>query len=115
MYNFMISATRQIAPSKEIICGGKCPFFDGEFNFSNKEDIVNFVLAFARLASYVAVPIAVIMLIWTGFMVIIGQVKNPLMAIANIFIGLALIVLAYTFTGGFTEILQNGIDIKGFF
>jgi TrbC/VIRB2 pilin len=101
-----------LIPSRQIICGGKCPFFDGTFNFGSKTDITNFIIAFARLLTYIAVPIAVIMLIYTGFRILVGAEDKPLNAVINIFIGLGIVILAYTFTGGFAEIISNGVDIN---
>lgn len=102
-------------PSRQVICGGKCPLFDGSFNLTSKEDLTRFVISFAKFMTYLAVPIAIIMLVWTGVMVIIGQVKNPITAIINIFVGLAIVVLAYTITGGFADILTAGIDVTSLF
>jgi Na+-transporting methylmalonyl-CoA/oxaloacetate decarboxylase beta subunit len=100
-----------LIPSRQIICGGKCPFFDGTFNFTSKQDITTFIIAFARLLTYIAIPIAVIMIVVNGFLLIFGIVKDykPFL---NIAIGLAIIILAYTVTGGFAEILTNGVDIN---
>ncbi len=102
-------------PSKQAICGGKCPLFDGTFNLTSKEDLTRFIISFAKFLTYLAVPIAIIMIVWTGVMVIIGQVKNPLTAIINIFVGLAIVVLAYTVTSGFADVLSNGIDVASLF
>jgi TrbC/VIRB2 pilin len=102
-------------PTRQEICGGKCPLFDGTFNLNSKEEVTQFVISFAKFMTYLAVPIAIIMLVYTGVMVIIGQVKNPISAIINIFIGLAIVILAYTFTGGFAEFLTNGIDVTTLF
>jgi hypothetical protein len=100
-----------LIPSKQIICGGKCPFFDGTFNFGSKTDITNFIIAFARLLTYIAVPIAVVMIIFSAFRLIFaGGDYKPFL---NIIVGLAIIILAYTFTSGFAEILTNGVDING--
>jgi TrbC/VIRB2 pilin len=99
-----------LIPSRQIICGGKCPFFDGNFNFGSKQDITNFIIAFARLLTYIAVPIAIIMIIIAGFKLIFGMADYK--AILNIVIGLAIIILAYTLTSGFAEILTNGVDIN---
>jgi TrbC/VIRB2 pilin len=99
-----------LIPSRQIICGGKCPFFDGTFNFTSKQEITAFVIAFARFLTYLAVPVAIIMIIYSGFRMIIGQ--GDIKPILNIIIGLAIVILAYTFTGGFAEILTNGVDIN---
>jgi TrbC/VIRB2 pilin len=99
-----------LIPSRQIICGGKCPFFDGTFNFTSRQEITKFVIAFAQFLTYLAVPIAIIMIIYTGFRMIIGQGK--ITDLINIFIGLGIVILAYTFTGGFAEILTNGVDIN---
>jgi ABC-type multidrug transport system permease subunit len=99
-----------LIPSRQIICGGKCPFFDGNFNFTSKQEITNFVITFARFLTYLAVPIAIVMIIYSGFRIIFGLAEPK--ALINIIIGLAIIILAYTFTSGFAEILTNGVDIN---
>jgi hypothetical protein len=104
-----------LLPSKQLICGGKCPLFDGTFNLSSKEEITVFVISFARFMTYLAVPVAIIMIVYTGFLVIIGQVKEPIGAIINIFVGLAIVILAYTFTGGFADVITNGVDLSSVF
>jgi ABC-type multidrug transport system permease subunit len=98
-----------LIPSRQIICGGKCPFFDGTFNFGSKQEITTFIIAFARLLTYIAVPIAIIMIIYSAFRLFFGGDFKPFI---NIIIGLAIIILAYTFTSGFAEILTNGVDIN---
>jgi ABC-type multidrug transport system permease subunit len=98
-----------LVPPRSIICGGKCPFFDGTFNFTNKQEITTFIIAFARFLTYLAVPIAVIMIIYSAFRLFFGGDFKPFI---NIVIGLAIIILAYTLTSGFAEILTNGVDLN---
>jgi ABC-type multidrug transport system permease subunit len=98
-----------LIPSRQIICGGKCPFFDGTFNFTNKQEIATFVIAFARFLTYLAVPVAIIMIIYSAFRLFFGGDFKPFI---NIVIGLAIIILAYTLTSGFAEILTNGVDLN---
>jgi TrbC/VIRB2 pilin len=111
LVNFIAAApTRQspIAPSKNVICGGRCPLFDpSSFRINSREDIVTFVINVAKLLSYIAVPIAVIMIIYTGITAIFQIEKNPLAAIVRILIGLAIVILAYTLTAGFSDVLTN--------
>ena len=99
-----------LVPSRQIICGGKCPFFDGTFNFTSRQEIATFVIAFARFLTYLAVPIAIIMIIFTGFRIIFGLAKP--FDLLNILIGLGIVILAYTFTSGFSEVLTNGVDLN---
>jgi ABC-type multidrug transport system permease subunit len=98
-----------LIPSRQIICGGKCPFFDGTFNFTNKQEIATFVISFARFLTYLAVPIAIIMIIYSAFRLFFGGDFKPFI---NIVIGLAIIILAYTLTSGFAEVLTNGVDLN---
>lgn len=99
-----------LVPPRSIICGGKCPFFDGTFNFGSKQEITTFIISFTRFLTYLAVPLAIVMIIYTGFMLIIGQGNYK--SFINIFVGLAIVILAYTVTGGFAEVLTNGVDIN---
>ena len=99
-----------LVPPRSIICGGKCPFFDGTFNFTNKQDIATFIISFARFLTYLAVPVAIIMIIYSAFVLIFtGGGPKPFI---NIIAGLAIIILAYTLTSGFAEILTNGVDLN---
>jgi hypothetical protein len=92
-------------PPQELICNGPCGLRD--FKIDSAADVAKVIIKIAGLLVYVAVPIAVIMLIWTGFLVLIGQVKNPLMAILNIFIGLGLIVVSFYLTDGFANVVKD--------
>ncbi len=92
-------------PSQELICNGPCGLRD--FKITSSEDIARAIIKIASLMVYIAVPIAVIMLIWTGFLVLIGQIKNPLTAFLNIFIGLGVIVISFYLTDGFANIIKD--------
>jgi hypothetical protein len=98
-------------PSQETICNGSCGLRD--FKIENSEDIAKAIIKIANLMVYVAVPVAVIMLIWTGFMVLVGQVQNPLTAIANIFIGLGIIVISFYLTDGFANVIKDAPALLG--
>ena len=115
--NFLASApNRSYIPSKQVICGGKCPLFDpSSFNIQSKEDIVRVIINLARVATYIAVPIAVVMIVYTGIMGILGLEKELPKAIVRILIGLAVIILSYTLTSGFADVLTSGIDINKLF
>jgi TrbC/VIRB2 pilin len=100
-----------LIPSRQIICGGRCPFFDGNFNFTSRQEIATFIISFARFLTYLAVPVAIIMIIYSAFRLLVGGLDN-FKPFLNIVIGLAIIILAYTLTSGFAEVLTNGIDIN---
>lgn len=105
-----------ITPSKNIICGGKCPLFDpANLRINSREDIVTFIINIAKILSYVAVPIAVIMIIYTGITAILGINKEPLKSIITILIGLAIVILAYTVTAGFSDVLTGTVDLNKLF
>ena len=121
-YNFLASAPARtpvnspIAPSKNIICGGKCPLFDpSNLRINSREDIVTFIINIAKILSYVAVPIAVIMIIYTGITAILGINKEPLKSIVTILIGLAIVILSYTVTSGFSDVLTGTVDLNKLF
>ncbi len=120
--NFLASAPARtptsspITPSKNVICGGRCPLFDpSNLRINSREDIVTFIINIAKILSYVAVPIAVIMIIYTGITAIFGIEKNPLAAIVRILIGLAVVILAYTITAGFSDVLTGTVDLNKLF
>ena len=92
-------------PSQEIICNGPCGLRD--FKIDSPDDIAKAIMKIAQLMVYIAIPIAVIMIIWTGFMMLIGQIKNPLTAFLNIFIGLGIIVISFYLTDGFANIVKD--------
>jgi hypothetical protein len=92
-------------PPEELICNGPCGLRD--FRINSSEDVARVIIRIANLLVYIAVPIAVIMLIWTGFMMLIGQIKNPLVAILNIFIGLGIIVVSFYLTDGFANVVRD--------
>lgn len=92
-------------PPEEVICNGPCGLRN--INVDNPENIATVIIRIANLLVYIAVPIAVIMLIWTGFMMLIGQVKNPITAILNIFIGLGIIVVSFYLTDGFANLVKD--------
>jgi TrbC/VIRB2 pilin len=105
-----------LTPTKNIICGGRCPFIDSAFNFTSRDDIATFIIGFARFLTYLAVPIAIIMIIYNGILMIFGAAGDkPWQPILNVIIGLAIVILAYTFTAGFSDILSTGIDLKRIF
>jgi type IV secretory pathway VirB2 component (pilin) len=118
--NFLASApsnNRPLVPDKSIICpNGRCPLFDpSSFKINSREDIVQFIINIAKILTYIAVPIAVIMIIYTGITAIFGIEKNPLAAIVRILIGLAVVILAYTLTSGFSDVLTGSININQLF
>jgi type IV secretory pathway VirB2 component (pilin) len=117
--NFLASApttNRPLVPGKNIICSGKCPLFDpSSFQVNSREDIVRFIINIAKILTYIAVPIAVIMIIYTGITAIFGIEKNPLAAIVRILIGLAVVILAYTLTSGFSDVLTGSVNINQLF
>jgi type IV secretory pathway VirB2 component (pilin) len=117
--NFLASApaiNKPLVPGKNIICSGKCPLFDpSSFTINSREDIVKFIINIAKILTYVAVPIAVIMIIFTGITAILGINKEPLKSIVTILIGLAVVILAYTLTSGFSDVLTGTIDLNRLF
>ena len=116
--NFLAVApnNKPLTPDKSIICSGRCPLFDpSSFRINSREDIVQFIINIAKILTYIAVPIAVIMIIYTGITAIFGIEKNPLAAIVRILIGLAVVILAYTLTSGFSDVLTGSIDVNKLF
>ena len=114
MFNNIINQfsifNNQLTPTKNLICGGKCPFLDSTFRFNNREEIVGFIIAFAKFFTYLAVPIAIVMIIFSGFKLLFGLGGDkPLQPFINIIIGLTIVILAYTFTAGFSDFLSNGV------
>jgi hypothetical protein len=96
-------------PSEEIICKGNCGLRD--LRIQSSDDIVRAIIKIAELAVYVAVPIAILMVIFTGFMMLIGQIKNPLTAFLNIFIGLGIIIISFVLTDGFANVVRDAPNL----
>jgi hypothetical protein len=117
LINFLASEpNKSYLPSKQIICGGKCPLLDtSSFNIQSKEDIVRVIINLARVAAYIAVPIAVVMIIFTGVKAMVLPEQKPLQAIVTILIGLGIILLSFSLTSGFSDLLTSGIDINKLF
>ena len=59
-------------PGKDIICGGACPLFDSEFEFT-RDNIVVFIISFAQFLTFVGVGLTVLMIVWGGIRFIVGQ------------------------------------------
>jgi hypothetical protein len=82
-------------PGQDLICGGECPLISGDFNF-DREGIFSFLIALARLLTFLGVALCILMFVWAGIQFIIGKAEEAQKSIVNAIIGLVVIVLAYT-------------------
>jgi hypothetical protein len=87
------------------LCQGECPLFNLKQGLNSPNDIVNLLLAIARLVGYFAVPLAVLVTVYIGIMTIFGVVKTPGAMMLNVAIGLALAILAITLVAYYTDFL----------
>ena len=103
-----------LVPSREIICSGTCPFFNGRLQINSLDDVTQLILSVARLVTYFAVPISVVVIVYIGIMTIFGVITEPLKLVLNIAIGLALAILGVTFIAFYTDLLKSGINLNVF-
>jgi hypothetical protein len=103
-----------LVPSKQVICSGECPFFNGNLSINRPDDVVELILSIARLATYFAVPIAVVVVVYIGIMTIFGVVKTPLAMLLNVAIGLGLAILGVTIIAFYSDLLKSGINLNIF-
>jgi amino acid transporter len=96
----------QLAPGRDVICGGPCPLVDGEFDF-NREGLVDFILSFARFLTFIGVALAVLFMVFAGVQYIFGKSEDAKSNIISTLIGLVIIIVAYTFVVIVTSLLQS--------
>jgi hypothetical protein len=110
-----ISANAQsLTPSKDQICGGPCPLIDTEFD-GDSDSLFSFVIFFARFLTYIGVGLAVLFFVIAGIQYIVGKSEEGKNNLITTFIGLIVIILAYTAVNIIVQLLQNGSlgDILG--
>lgn len=98
--------TAQLTPSRDIICGGPCPLFDGNFRF-DRDGLALFLLAFARFLTFIGVGLAVLFLVFAGLQYIFGKEEEAKKNIVTTLIGLVIIIVAYTFVTVLAQFLQG--------
>lgn len=89
------SSNNNFVPSKSQICGGPCPLIDSDFNPSS-DSIFRFIIFLARFLTYVGVGLAVLFFVFAGLQFIVGRSKDARVNIITTFIGLVVIIIAYT-------------------
>lgn len=95
---------QNLIPSKESICNGKCPLIDSEFVLTDSKAIVNFILGIARLLTYISGALAVLFIVYGGFMIVTdwgngNRAKKGWVNIRTSILGLVIVILAYTAVG----------------
>jgi hypothetical protein len=98
-------------PTKQAICGGSCPVIDSNFSFT-KESITNFILSLARFLTYIGGALAVLFIVYGGFLILtdFGDSKRSAAGwscIQSSIIGLLIIILAYTAVAFISSVLTN--------
>lgn len=94
-------------PSKSQICGGSCPLIDSDFN-PTSEGVFRFIIFFARFLTYVGVGLAVLFFVFAGLQFIVGQSENAKQNLITTFIGLIVIIVAYTVVNIIAQTLADG-------
>lgn len=102
-----VHAQSSLTPSKDQICGGPCPLVDAEFN-GDSDSLFSFVISFARFLTYIGVGLAVLFFVIAGIQYIIGRSEEGKSNLITTFIGLIVIILAYTAVNIIVQLLQNG-------
>lgn len=106
-----------LTPSRELICGGSCPLFDSDFNFTI-ENLARFIVSIARFLTFLGVLLAVFFLVFAGIQFIIGKEEEAKENIRTTLIGLVIIIIAYTAVSLIVSLLQGnflGSAINGNF
>lgn len=98
---------QSLTPSKDQICGGPCPLIDTEFQ-GDSDNLFNFVIFFARFLTYIGVGLAVLFFVIAGIQYIVGKSEEGKNNLITTFIGLIVIILAYTAVNIIVQLLQNG-------
>lgn len=101
------SGSNRFVPSKSEICGGSCPVIDSEFT-PTSEGIFRFIIFFARFLTYVGVGLAVLFFVFAGLQFIVGQSEKARQNLVTTFIGLVVIIVAYTIVTLISQTLANG-------
>jgi hypothetical protein len=101
-----LQPSAQLAPSGDVICGGPCPLFDGDFDF-DRDSIAVFLIAFSQFLTFVGVALAVIFLVFAGIQYIFGKEEEAKKNIITTVIGLVIIIVAYTFVFILANFLQS--------
>ena len=102
-----VKAQSQLTPDKDQICGGPCPLIDTEFN-GDSDSLFSFVIFFARFLTYIGVGLAVLFFVIAGIQYIIGRGEEGKNNLITTFIGLIVIILAYTAVNIIVQLLQSG-------
>jgi hypothetical protein len=97
--------------TKDQICNGKCPLIDGDFQFS-RDGIINFILGLARFLTYIGTGLAVLFIVYGGFLIIIDlgggkRAKAGFETIKSSIVGLVLIIVAYTIVAFISQVLTG--------
>jgi hypothetical protein len=88
-----------------------CPAIDPKSlsNINGKEDIARFIIRIANLVTYVVVALAVLMIVYGGFLMIIGQADTGWTIVKNCVLGVIVAILAYTIVNIIGQVLQGNI------
>jgi|GEM_PF-7056304 len=105
--NAFAQSTNRVVPTKDQICGGSCPLIDSDF-VPTSEGVFRFIIFFARFLTYVGVGLVVLFFVFAGLQFIVGQSENAKQNLITTFIGLIVIIVAYTIVNFIAQTLANG-------
>ncbi len=88
-----------------------CPTIDPQSlsNVRGKEDVARFIIRIANIVTYVVVALAVLMIVYGGFLMIIGQADTGWSIVKNCILGVIVVILAYTVVNIIGQVLQGNI------
>jgi hypothetical protein len=103
--------SNNLIPTKETICGGRCPVIDSDFNPSS-DSIANFIISIARFLTYIGGALTVLFVVYGGLLILtdLGGGKRAEAGwncIKTSLIGLVIIIVAYTVVSFIGSFLNN--------
>jgi hypothetical protein len=87
-----------------------CPAIDvGSVRINSREDIARFIIRVANLLTYIVVALAVLIIVYGAFLMIIGQADVGWTMIKNCILGIIVAILAYTVVNFLSQTLQGNL------
>jgi hypothetical protein len=87
-----------------------CPAIDvGSVKINSREDIARFIIRVANLLTYLVVALAVLVIVYGAFLMIIGRADVGWTMIKNCLLGIIVAILAYTVVNFLSQTLQGNL------
>jgi Type IV secretion system pilin len=87
-----------------------CPAIDvGSVRINSREDIARFIIRVANLLTYIVVALAVLMIVYGAFLMIIGKADVGWTILKNCILGIIVAILAYTVVNFLSQTLQGNL------